>query len=83
MRFTEKTSKYQHGRCYDGKKDNFLFEITKEKGESLYFVYVEHSKKDISYNSRLNNIGFDSFGTAVFWCENFNYLDNNCNGKDI
>jgi hypothetical protein len=80
MKFTSKTS--WGDIDYTGRSKGFIFEYT-TTGNGDYYCVVNHSKKDIRFNSLWEEIVFPTEKEAQEWCENWDYKKHKCLGNDI
>jgi len=66
---------------WKGKKNNFVFELFLNK--SIYHVSVSHLKKDIRFHGSWQDISFTNIQDGFDWCDNFDYTNFKCKGKDV
>lgn len=65
---------------YISKKDGFVIAYTL-KGK--WYAVVIHTQKDIKFNSVWEGREFYTEKEIKQWCENFNYIEHRCEGKDF
>lgn len=80
MMFKKKQIRYSDS-FYVGRKNNFEFTYS-TYGYKWYCV-VEHTKKDIRFNTLWQNITFDTREDVEKWCETFDYKKYDCIGDDV
>jgi hypothetical protein len=68
---------------WKGRKNGFVFEIslTQQYGNT-YYATVQHTKKDIRFNSLWNKITFATLQDAFNWCDKFESKNFSCLGDD-
>jgi len=81
MRFTEKHIRWGATR-FTAKKDGFIFNLYHNK-DNTWHCSVNHTKKDIRFNSLWQGIKFSSREDAEKWCDGFKPNNFNCLGEDF
>jgi hypothetical protein len=74
---------YSSDKVWVGRKNGFKFHVRFSDYHSYYYVSVNHTSKDIRFNSMWQDINFKAFEEACKFCNEFKPENFDCLGKDF
>ena len=84
MKFKEKKMGWgSRNKWFVGYKNGFELMYTTTNQNGQLYVMASHKTKDIRYNSLWESMTFETKEEVELFCENFDYVEHSCLGKDL
>ena len=83
MKFKEMRMPWGSNKWFNAVKGGFEFTYSTSNQNGELFVMANHKTKDIRYNSLWESLTFETKEEVEVFCENFDYVEHSCLGKDL